>query len=328
MTKASQAVDVSGLHKSFGPTHALDGLDLHVEPGEVHGFLGPNGSGKSTTIRVLLGLLRADSGTTRLLGGDPWADAVALHRRIAYVPGDVTLWRNLSGGEVIDLYGKLRGGLDRARRDQLIERFELDPTKKGRTYSKGNRQKVALVAAFASDVDLLILDEPTSGLDPLMEEVFQGCVEEARGAGRTILLSSHILSEVEALCDRVSIIRKGRTVESGTLAELRHLTRTSVTAELTGPPDGLSSLPGVHDLAVATQKSVEGGPGHRVKLQVDTDKLGAVLTSLADSGIRSLTSTPPTLEELFLRHYQDDVRDGTEAGTGTGTGVREGAMTR
>ncbi|MFJ8005623.1 ABC transporter ATP-binding protein [Streptomyces fagopyri] len=297
MTTAHLALEVSGLHKSFGGTHALDGLDLHVETGEVHGFLGPNGSGKSTTIRVLLGLLRADAGTVRLLDGDPWKDAVELHRRVAYVPGDVTLWRNLSGGEVIDLYGRLRGGLDRGRRAELTERFELDPTKKGRTYSKGNRQKVALVAAFASDVDLLILDEPTSGLDPLMEEVFQRCVEEERDRGRTILLSSHILSEVEELCDRVSIIRKGRTVESGTLAELRHLTRTSVTAELAGPPGTLASLPGVHDVDVQ---------GTRVRLQVDTDKLNAVLRSLTDSGVRSLAATPPTLEALFLRHYQED----------------------
>ncbi|MGW5419582.1 ABC transporter ATP-binding protein [Streptomyces sp. NPDC003943] len=290
----TKAISVAGLHKSFGRTRALDGLDLTVETGEVHGFLGPNGSGKSTTIRVLLGLLRADSGGARVLGRDPWADAVELHRRIAYVPGDVTLWRNLSGGEVIDLYGRLRGGLDRARRAELIERFELDPTKKGRTYSKGNRQKVALVAAFASDVDLLVLDEPTSGLDPLMEEVFQECVAEARAHGRTVLLSSHILSEVETLCDRVSIIRKGRTVESGSLAELRHLTRTSVVAELAGPPNGLAHLPGVHGLDVQ---------GQRIRLQVDTDKLDAVLRSLTESGVRSLTSTPPTLEELFLRHY-------------------------
>ncbi|MFJ9893760.1 ATP-binding cassette domain-containing protein [Streptomyces sp. NPDC091280] len=296
MTKANPAIEVSGLHKSFGRTQALAGLDLRVETGEVHGFLGPNGSGKSTTIRVLLGLLRADSGTARLLGGDPWTDAVELHRRVAYVPGDVTLWRNLSGGEVIDLYGRLRGGLDTSRRTDLIDRFELDPSKKGRTYSKGNRQKVALVAAFASDVDLLILDEPTSGLDPLMEEVFQRCVEEERDRGRTILLSSHILSEVEELCDRVSIIRKGRTVESGSLADLRHLTRTSVTAELGGPPNGLASLPGVHDLDIQ---------GRRVRLQVETDQLNAVLRSLSDSGVRSLTSKPPTLEELFLRHYQD-----------------------
>lgn len=300
----TKAISVSGLRKSFGRTHALDGLDLDVETGEVHGFLGPNGAGKSTTIRVLLGLLRADGGGAQLMGKDPWRDAVALHRRIAYVPGDVTLWRNLSGGEAIDLYGRLRGGLDTARRNSLLERFELDPTKKGRTYSKGNRQKVALVAAFASDVDLLILDEPTSGLDPLMEEVFQDCVEEERDRGRTVLLSSHVLSEVEALCDRVSIIRKGRTVESGSLADLRHLTRTSVTAELAGAPDGLSGLPGVHDLDVQ---------GHRVRLQVDTDKLDAVLRSLSASGVRSLTSTPPTLEELFLRHYQD----GTRAAPGT-----------
>ncbi|MEV6501451.1 ABC transporter ATP-binding protein [Streptomyces prunicolor] len=292
----TKAITVSGLHKSFGRTQALAGLDLDVEAGEVHGFLGPNGSGKSTTIRVLLGLLHADSGAAQLLGRDPWTDAVELHRRVAYVPGDVTLWRNLSGGEVIDLYGKLRGGLDKSRRTELIDRFELDPTKKGRTYSKGNRQKVALVAAFASDVDLLILDEPTSGLDPLMEEVFQRCVEEERDRGRTILLSSHILSEVEELCDRVSIIRKGRTVESGSLADLRHLTRTSVTAELTGAPNGLASLPGVHDLDVQ---------GHRVRLQVEADQLNAVLRSLSESGVRSLTSKPPTLEELFLRHYQE-----------------------
>ncbi|MFD5780483.1 ATP-binding cassette domain-containing protein [Streptomyces sp. NPDC058220] len=299
----TKAITVSGLHKSFGRTHALDGLDLAVETGEVHGFLGPNGAGKSTAIRVLLGLLRADSGAAQLLGRDPWRDAVELHRRVAYVPGDVTLWRNLSGGEVIDLYGRLRGGLDTARRAALVERFELDPTKKGRTYSKGNRQKVALVAAFASDVDLLILDEPTSGLDPLMEEVFQQCVTEERDRGRTVLLSSHVLSEVEALCDRVSIIRKGVTVESGSLTELRHLTRTSVSAELSGPPAGLAELPGVHNLA---DQSVAGGPGRRVRLQVDTDQLDAVLRSLSASGIRSLTSTPPTLEELFLRHYAPD----------------------
>ncbi|WP_031008764.1 ABC transporter ATP-binding protein [Streptomyces sp. NRRL F-5727] len=294
----TNAISVAGLHKSFGRTHALDGLDLTVATGEVHGFLGPNGAGKSTAIRVLLGLLRADSGTVRLLGGDPWADAVALHRRLAYVPGDVTLWRNLSGGEVIDLYGRLRGnGLDPARRAELIERFELDPTKKGRTYSKGNRQKVALVAAFASDAELLVLDEPTSGLDPLMEEVFQDCVREARDRGRTVLLSSHILSEVETLCDRVSIIRKGHTVESGSLADLRHLTRTSVTAELAGAPEGLDRLTGVHDLRVE---------GRKVRLQVDTDKLDPVLATLLAAGVRSLTSTPPTLEELFLRHYADE----------------------
>ncbi|MGW0959168.1 ATP-binding cassette domain-containing protein [Streptomyces gelaticus] len=303
----TMAITVAGLHKLFGRTHALDGLDLTVEAGEVHGFLGPNGSGKSTTIRVLLGLLRADAGAAQLLGRDPWRDAVELHRKVAYVPGDVTLWRNLSGGEVIDLYGSLRGGLDRTRRADLVDRFELDPTKKGRTYSKGNRQKVALVAAFASDVDLLILDEPTSGLDPLMEEVFQDCVAEERARGRTVLLSSHILSEVETLCDRVSIIRQGRTVETGSLADMRHLTRTNISAELVGPPDGLARLPGVHDLDVQ---------GLRVTLQVDTDKLDAVLKSLSASGVRTLTSTPPTLEQLFLRHYAADV-----PGSGEGKGV-------
>ncbi|MFE6891881.1 ATP-binding cassette domain-containing protein [Streptomyces sp. NPDC057694] len=297
----TKAITVSGLRKSFGRTQALDGLDLDVETGEVHGFLGPNGAGKSTTLRVLLGLLRADAGAVQMLGRDPWADAVELHRKVAYVPGDVTLWRNLSGGEVIDLYGRLRGGLDAKRRTELVERFELDPTKKGRTYSKGNRQKVALVAAFATaGTDLLILDEPTSGLDPLMEEVFQSYVAEAvRERGQTVLLSSHILSEVEELCDRVSIIRNGQTVESGTLAELRHLTRTSITAELAGETPELAALPGVHDLDVQ---------GRRVRLQVDTDQLDAVLKSLAGAGVRSLTSTPPTLEELFLRHYQETAR--------------------
>ncbi|WP_405554000.1 ATP-binding cassette domain-containing protein [Streptomyces sp. NBC_01171] len=298
----TKAITVSGLHKSFGRTHALTGLDLEVEAGEVHGFLGPNGAGKSTTIRVLLGLLRADSGAAQILGRDPWADAVEIHRRIAYVPGDVTLWRGLSGGEVIDLYGRLRGGLDARRRAELTARFELDPTKKGHTYSKGNRQKVALVAAFASEVDLLILDEPTSGLDPLMEEVFQACVREERERGRTVLLSSHILSEVESLCDRVSIVRKGRTVESGSLAELRHLTRTSVSAEVSSAV-ALEGLAGVHGLEVR---------GARVRLQVDTAELGGVLRVLSAAGVRSLTCTPPTLEELFLRHYES--ADAVEVG--------------
>ncbi|MFD0374380.1 ATP-binding cassette domain-containing protein [Streptomyces sp. NPDC127112] len=297
----TKAISVAGLRKAFGRTRALEGLDLDVATGEVHGFLGPNGAGKSTTLRILLGLLRADAGTATLLGGDPWADAVALHRRVAYVPGDVTLWRDLTGGEVIDLYGRLRGGLDRARRDDLVARFELDPTRKGRTYSKGNRQKVALVAAFASGAELLVLDEPTSGLDPLMEEVFRRCVTEARVAGRTVLLSSHLLSEVEALCDRVSIVRAGRTVESGTLAALRHLTRTSITAELAGAPNGIAHLPGVHDVEVR---------GPRISLQADTGALDAVLRALTASGVRSLTATPPTLEELFLRHYAPEGRPG------------------
>jgi ABC-2 type transport system ATP-binding protein len=287
-------IEISGLVKAFGHTRALDGLDLLVEPGEVHGFLGPNGAGKSTTIRVLLGLLRADAGTVRLFGADPWRNAAALHRRLAYVPGDVSLWPNLSGGEVIDLLGRLRGGLDARRRAELLERFELDPRKKGRTYSKGNRQKVALVAALASDVDLLLLDEPTSGLDPLMEAVFTDCVEEFRSAGGTVLLSSHILAEVERLCDRVSIVRHGVNVETGTLGELRHLTRTSIRAELDRPVDGLAAVPGVHGLVT---------DGSRVEMEVDTEQLDAALRRLVEAGVRTLTSQPPTLEQLFLRHY-------------------------
>jgi ABC-2 type transport system ATP-binding protein len=294
LSRVTAAIDVTGLRKSFGRTNALDGLDLAVASGEVHGFLGPNGSGKTTTIRVLLGLIRADGGTARLLGGDPWREATTLHRRLAYVPGDVTLWPNLTGGEVIDLLGRLRGGLDAKRRSVLLERFELDPTKKSRAYSKGNRQKVALVAALASGADLLILDEPTSGLDPLMEAAFRACVEDERRSGRTVLLSSHILSEVEALCDRVTIIRAGRTVESGALADLRLLTRTSIQAELAQPPAGLAGLPGVHDLDVA---------GTRVRCQVDNAALNDVLSRLTGAGVRSLVSQPPTLEELFLRQY-------------------------
>ena len=293
------AISVSGLVKTFGRTRALDGLDLVVETGEVHGFLGPNGAGKSTTLRVLLGLLRADAGTVRLLDGDPWHDSADLHRRLAYVPGDVTLWPSLSGGEVIDLLGRLRGGLNERRRAELLERFDLDPRKKGRAYSKGNRQKVALVAALASDVEMLLLDEPTSGLDPLMEEVFRECVVEERDTGRTVLLSSHILAEVEALCDRVSIIRNGRTVETGSLSDLRHLTRTSISAELAAPPNGLANHDGVHDLSVE---------GNRVRFEVDTAELGSVLAQLTAVGVRTLSSRPPTLEELFLRHYEDEPR--------------------
>jgi ABC-2 type transport system ATP-binding protein len=295
---SAPAVEISGLTKTFGAVRALDGLDLTVPAGDVVGFLGPNGSGKSTTIRVLLGLLRADSGSVRLLGGDPWRDAVALHRRLAYVPGDVSLWPNLTGGEAIDLLGRLRGGLDAARRDELLERFELDPTRKARTYSKGNRQKVALVAALAADVELLVLDEPTSGLDPLMEAVFTECIGELRVAGRSVLLSSHILAEVEKLCDRVTIIRAGRTVESGTLEELRHLTRSSVTAVTERDPSVLAGLAGVHGLAVDR---------HRATFLVDNDHLDTVLRELAGLGVRSLVTTPPSLEELFLRHYGDEL---------------------
>ncbi|HZO68199.1 MAG TPA: ABC transporter ATP-binding protein [Kribbellaceae bacterium] len=292
---------VSGLMKDFGSTRALDHLDLTVSAGEVHGFLGPNGAGKTTTIRVLLGLLRRDAGDVWLLGGDPWRDAATLHRRLAYVPGEVNLWPNLTGGEVIDLLGTLRGGLDRVRRAELLQRFALDPTKRCRAYSKGNRQKVALVAAFASDVELYLLDEPTSGLDPLMETVFQDVVRERRESGRTVLLSSHILSEVEALCDRVTIVRAGRTAESGTLHQLRHLTRTCVVVETSRSVDGLAGLPGVHDLSL---------DGPRTRFSVEQDELNHVLERLVALDVRSLASSPPTLEELFLRHYGDEIASG------------------
>lgn len=304
----SNAVEVAGLVKAFGRTRALDGLDLTVGSGEVHGFLGPNGAGKSTTIRVLLGLLRSDSGTARVLGADPWRDAVALHRRLAYVPGDVTLWPALTGGEVVDLLARLRGRADRRRRDELMERFALDPTKRARSYSKGNRQKVALVAALAADVELLVLDEPTSGLDPLMEGVFTDCVTEARAAGRTVLLSSHILAEVEKLCDRVSIIREGRTVETGTLEDLRHLTRTTVAARTLLDVVGLDQLPGVHDVVV---------DGRSARFEVDADHLDAAIRHLTGFTLTSLVSHPPTLEELFRRHYGADSAAGAEA-AGTG----------
>jgi ABC-2 type transport system ATP-binding protein len=312
----SNAIEIRALRKSFGRTAALDGLDLTVRAGEVHAFLGPNGAGKTTTLRILLGLLKADGGEATLLGGDPWRDATALHRRLAYVPGDVTLWPGLTGGEIIDLLGRLRGGLDPKRRQALTERFDLEPAKKARAYSKGNRQKVALIAALASDAELLLLDEPTSGLDPLMEATFRGCVTDERQAGRTILLSSHILSEAEALSDRVTIIRDGRAVETGTLAEMRHLTRDLVDAELAGPVSarlvraGLASagpvradlvrlddLAGVHDLVT---------DGARLHCEVDHAALNEVLARLTTAGVRSLTCRPPTLEELFLRHYSSE----------------------
>jgi len=296
----SEPISITGLEKSFGRTRALDGLDLEVSQGQVHGYLGPNGAGKTTTIRILLGLIRADAGSVRLLGGDPWAEGVALHRRLAYVPGEVNLWPTLTGGEVIDLLGRLRGGEDPRRRADLLERFELDPTKKVRSYSKGNRQKVAVVAALASDVELLLLDEPTAGLDPLMAEVFRECIEEERRSGRTVLLSSHTLAEVDALCDHVTIIRNGRVAETGALSNLRHLTRTSIMAELAAAPIGLADLPGVHDLRVE---------GSTVHCQVDTGELAGLLSRLASVGVHSLVSQPPTLEELFLRLYADDGPD-------------------
>ncbi|RMB61655.1 ABC transporter ATP-binding protein [Tessaracoccus antarcticus] len=291
----SNAIEITGLTKTFGHTVALDELDLSVPTGQIHGFLGPNGAGKSTTLRVLLGLLRADSGTARLLGGDPWQDAPSLHRRLAYVPGDVSLWPNLSGGEAIDLLGRARGGLDKARREDLIARFDLDPRKKGRSYSKGNRQKVALIAALASDVELLLLDEPTSGLDPLMERVFADIIRAEQTEGRSVLLSSHILSEVEALCDHVTIIKSGKVVESGSLEELRHLQRMHVTATLRHTHIDIDSIPGVHDAVI---------DGTRVSMQVDAQQMGALMSALSAAGIETLTSTPPTLDELFVRHYE------------------------
>ncbi|KRF24080.1 ABC transporter ATP-binding protein [Phycicoccus sp. Soil803] len=295
-------IEAIGLTKKFGTTTALDGLDLTVHEGEVHGFLGPNGAGKSTTIRVLLGLLRSDGGTVTLLGRDPWTDATELHRQLAYVPGDVVLWPNLTGGEVIDLLGRLRGGIDEGRRMELLEAFELDPTKKGRSYSKGNRQKVALVAAFASDVPLLVLDEPTSGLDPLMEKVFQEHLARVRAEGRTVLLSSHILSEVETAADRVSIVRAGRIVDSGTLTDLRHLTRTSISASLARPLAGSEAggWPGVD----SAREDCD-----RIVLSVETSAVGDVLQRLGAHGIEALTCQPPTLEELFLSQYRDTLTD-------------------
>jgi ABC-2 type transport system ATP-binding protein len=293
------AIEVGGLVKHFGSVMALDGLDLTVREGEVHGFLGPNGAGKSTTIRVLLGLVKADAGTARLLGGDPWNDAVSLHRAIAYVPGDVTLWPSLTGGETIDLLARMRGGIDERRRVELIERFELDPHKKCRTYSKGNRQKVSLISAFSSHARVLLLDEPSSGLDPLMEHVFQQCVQEARDRGATVLLSSHILAETESLCERVTIIRAGKTVESGSLDQMRHLSGTLIKAEMTGDPGDLTRISGVQNVSVQ---------GNVVQVQVDDHSLGQLIRVLGDAGVRSLVSQPPTLEDLFLRHYASERR--------------------
>jgi ABC-2 type transport system ATP-binding protein len=290
-------IDIRGLHKHFGHVRALAGLDLAVEDGEIHGFLGPNGAGKTTTIRVLLGTLHATSGHVSLLGRDPWADAVDLHREIAYIPGDVTLWPSLTGGEIIDLLARMRGGIDEARRAELIQRFDFDPTKKARTYSKGNRQKVSLISALSSRARLLLLDEPSSGLDPLMENVFRECVTEARDRGVTVLLSSHILAETEALCEKVTIIRGGKTVESGSLESMRHLSRTSIKAEMLGDPGDLSRIKGVEDISF---------DGHNLHAQVDSESLGELIRVLGDTGVRSLVSQPPTLEELFLRHYEVD----------------------
>ena len=293
-------IDVQGVVKKFGSTLALDGLDLQVERGEVHAFLGPNGAGKTTTLRILLGLLRRDGGSIEVLGKDPWTDAVALHSQLAYVPGEVNLWPQLTGGEVIDLLGRLHGGLDPQRRARYLELFELDPTKKSRSYSKGNRQKVALIAALAADVPLLLLDEPTSGLDPLMDARFRDCVRAFREGGGTVLLSSHILSEAEALSDRVTIIRNGKAMESGSLQQLRHLSRTRIDARVAEVPSGLHDIPGVHDLDVE---------GQRVTCEVGDDGIGLLMSALSEGGLQALTSQQPTLEEVFLKHYQDGAGD-------------------
>lgn len=298
-SEAEPVVYVRGLVKSFGRTRALDGLELEVRPGEVHGFLGPNGAGKSTTIRVLLGLIRADAGEARVFGVDPWSEAVSLHSRIAYVPGDVTLWPRLTGGQCIDVLGRALGGVDTARRDELIGRFRLDPTKRTRDYSKGNRQKVSLVAALASNADLLVLDEPTSGLDPLMEQEFQHCVREAVDRGATVLLSSHIMGEVEALADRVSIIREGRTVSSGSLAELRRHTTTEVHAVTDTEPRGIEQVDGIDGLRI--DPAADGRS--EIRCHVAASGLGEVTGILHAAGIHTLTATPPSLDDLFLSAY-------------------------
>ncbi|MDQ0340501.1 ABC-2 type transport system ATP-binding protein [Caldalkalibacillus uzonensis] len=285
------------LTKRFGHITALDGVDLEVNEGEIYGFIGPNGAGKSTTIRILLGMLKADGGEAKIFGKDVWQDAVDIHKRVAYVPGDVNLWPNLTGGEVIDLFVKLRGTNNKSRREELIEKFNLDPSKKCHTYSKGNRQKVALVAAFAADADLYILDEPTSGLDPLMERVFQECVLDVKREGKSVLLSSHILSEVEKLCDKVGIIRKGKIIESGALSELRHLTRTHLLVETKQPLASLGELKGVHDIVVE---------GQTVRFQVDTEELDNIIKYVSQFGVIRLESAPPTLEDLFMRYYEGE----------------------
>jgi ABC-2 type transport system ATP-binding protein len=288
-------LSVTNLSKNFGKFTALDGVNLELNKGEVVGFIGPNGAGKSTTIRVLLGILKATKGEVKIFNKDAWHDAVDIHKRVAYVPGDVNLWPNLTGGEVIDLFLKLNGSANRSKREELIKKFDLDPTKKCRTYSKGNRQKVALVAAFSSDADLFILDEPTSGLDPLMENVFQECVMDVKEQGKSVLLSSHILSEVEKLCDRVSIIRQGKIIESGSLSELRHLTRTQMLVDTREPITGLNELQGIHEIEERE---------HGLSFQVDTVQMDAVMKHISQFGIVKLESAPPTLEDLFMRHYE------------------------
>jgi ABC-2 type transport system ATP-binding protein len=296
---ASQAIiRADRLTKTFGKVRALDGLDLDVAPGEIHGFLGPNGAGKTTTIRIVLGLIRASGGHVEVFGGDPWREAATLHARLAYVAGEVALWSGLTGGQCLDVLGATHGGLNATRRAALIERFDLDPTKRVRDYSKGNRQKVALIAALAADVELLVLDEPTSGLDPLMEQAFQDVVRERRGEGCTVLLSSHILGEVEALADRVTIIRRGRRVTTGSLAELRRHTRTHVHAVTVDAPAALDDAPGVADLV---SHRLDGQVDSRVT--IDAEHLDAVVGVLHTARIHTLTVTPPSLDDLFLRAY-------------------------
>lgn len=292
------SLEIAGLSKKFGRFTALNGIDLKVNEGEVFGYIGPNGSGKTTTIRVLLGILQASAGSAKVFGMDAWKEAVEIHKRIAYVPGDMSLWPNLTGGEVIDLFVSLRGKHDKTRREKLLKAFELDPSKKCRTYSKGNRQKVALVAAFASDADLYILDEPTSGLDPLMEQVFQSYILELKKQGKGIFLSSHIMSEVEKLCDRIGIIREGRIVETGTLAELRHLTRVTMTIETENPIENLAGVKGVYGIT-----EDKGG----LSFQVDSSEIGGVVSYIGKYGVKKLESAPPTLEDLFMRHYNAKV---------------------
>ncbi|WP_281975284.1 ABC transporter ATP-binding protein [Halobacillus litoralis] len=294
---------VTDLTKKFGKFTALDRINLEVDKGEIVGFIGPNGAGKSTAIRILLGILRATDGDVKIFDKDAWRDAVAIHKSIAYVPGDVNLWPNLTGGEVIDLFVKLNGTVNNAKREELIKKFDLDPSKKCRTYSKGNRQKVALVAAFSSEADLYILDEPTSGLDPLMEKVFQECVMELKSQGKSVLLSSHILSEVEKLCDRVSIIRQGKIIESGSLSELRHLTRTQMLVDTKQPMTGLNELEGMHE--------IEEGE-HGVSFQVETAQIDPVIKHISQFGIIKIESAPPTLEDLFMRHYEGKETEGGE----------------
>ena len=294
------SVEISNVTKMFGKFAALKGINLQIKEGEVFAYIGPNGAGKSTTIRVLLGILQASSGSVKMFGKDAWKDAVEIHKRIAYVPGDVNLWPNLTGGEVIDLFVNLRGTHDKALRERLIRDFNLDPTKKCRTYSKGNRQKVALIAAFASDVDLYILDEPTSGLDPLMEQVFQECVLEQKNKGKGVFLSSHIMSEVERLCDRVGIIREGEIVQIGTLDELRHLTRYTMAVVTNTVVEGIDKLNGIYDIDVS--QTSEGGSD--LRFSVDTSVMGDVVNHLTRFGIKKIESTPPSLEELFMQHYK------------------------